>query len=300
MCSAFTLIEVMVATVTALILGALVLSYIRVSAILLVKNLSTNQSNAELRTALDQMGERVRCALTMPVLIDTSGKEISRLPEGGSIGDSTPAAGVYYDRLLGEPYVVTHPGGSGLEATANRVVIKRSSSLYASPPIPAPGDVLLIESAPVGTRPLVASVSSGSDHGGLQTITVTFASALGSKISWNSAQPKVARLIRREALLVMSNGTRRELRRYPSFEPMPNLNDSKKYRVISSQLGAQGNETTPFTITTADSFGRRVLKLDLRVRVRGSERVLASKEIAEFSGFMRAQTVIPMRMRPKQ
>ncbi|MDB6175222.1 MAG: hypothetical protein JWL59_4533 [Chthoniobacteraceae bacterium] len=297
--SAFTLAEVAVGMAVGIIAGTMALSYMRTSAILLAKNISANRSNNTLRNAIDSMGDRLHGALTMPVLIDTTGSVVSSLPANGTVGDSQPAAGVFYDRLIGDPYVLIHPGGAGLLASDSSVSLKRSISPYASPPIPAPGDVLLIESAPAEMRPRVATVNAGAVNGNVQTIALTFTSSLGSAISWSVSRPKVARLVHREALLVMPSGTRRELRRYPTFEPMPSLNDSTKYSVISNEIGSQGAEETPFYLTTTNAFENKLFKLDLRVRVIGYERVLATKEANQFSAFMRVQTVIPIRSRPK-
>ncbi|MES2572160.1 MAG: hypothetical protein V4710_19145, partial [Verrucomicrobiota bacterium] len=223
---------------------------------------------------------------------------------------SPAAAGICYDRLLGEPYVVTHPGGAGLGATTTTLKVTFSTNIYASPPIPTRGDVLLIDSAPAGLRPVIETVTKDGavTAAGLQAVTLTFSSPLGKTISWDAGRPKTARLIRREALIVMPAGTRNELRRYSWFEapvPAATLTDPTKYSVLTRQVGTKGAELTPFSImstvtaTSSATVTDKLVNLDFRIRAGGFEKVLANKEVNDFSTFVRVQTVLTSRLRPR-
>jgi len=284
--AAFTLTEMMVALGVGVVVSLLAYAYLRTSTLLVAKNISMNLSNNDLRGSIDQMGDRVQGAVNVPVLINTAGAVTA-----------APSAGVYYDRLLGDPYIVTHPGGNGLTAAATSVTVTRSTDVYASPPIPQAGDVLVIDGAPTTLRPRVSSVTTFAAGANLQGITITLTAALGAVINWDSAQPKTSKLIRREALIVMPAGTRPQLRRYHSFETTTNLNDPATYAVISRAVGNQGAEVTPFSIVTAGLD--RLLSIDFRVRTAAFDQVMMGKEINDFSSYMRVQGVVPSRQRPK-
>ncbi len=283
---AFTLAELLTAMSLGIVVSALAYSYLRTGTILLAKNVSTNFTNNEVRGSLDQISDRVQSSVNVPVLINTSGA-----------ATTSPAAGVYYDRLLGEPYVVTHPGGNGLAANATSVVLQRSTNVYASPPVPKVGDILLIDNPDSTMRPRISAVNAGPIVAGLQTITVTLATSLGTAIFWEASLAKTARLVRREALIMMPSGNRYQLRRYPTFEPIPTLSDATKYSVISRHGGNTGSEMKPFSITTAGLD--RLLNIDFRVRASGFENALQNKEASGFSNYMRVQSMIPSRQRPK-
>ena len=269
-----------------LVVSGLAFSYLRTGTILTAKNVTTNLTNNELRSSMDQIADRIQSAISVPVLINTVGASVS-----------SPAAGVYYDRLLGEPYVVEHPGGSGLASSATSLVLRRSMNDYASPPIPKVGDVVIIDNPDFDLRPRVSAVSTAAVSGGLQKITITLAAPLGTSIVWEAAQLKTAKLIRREALIMMPSGNRYQLRRYDSFETTTNFNDATKYTVISRHGGNIGSEITPFSITSAGLD--KLLNVDFRVRASGFENVLAKKEASSFSNYMRVQCMIPSRQRPK-
>ncbi len=282
----FTLVELLTAMTVGLVVSGLAFSYLRTGTILLAKNVTTNFTNNEVRGSLDQIADRIQSAVTVPVLINTSGAETT-----------SPAAGVYYDRLLGEPYVVSHPGGSGLVASATSVVLQRSTNAYASPPIPEVGDVVVIDNPDATLRPRISAVNAGTISAGLQSFTLTLAASLGTAITWEASQVKTAKLIRREALIMMPAGSRYQLRRYGSYETTTNLNDATKYAVISRHAGNLGTEMTPFSITEAGLD--KLLNIDFRVRASGFENVLQNKEVSSFSNYMRVQCMIPSRQRPK-
>lgn len=284
--SAFTLTEVIVAMAVGVVVSLLAYAYLRTGTLLVAKNVSTNLSNNDLRGSIDQITDRLQGSINIPVLIDTSGSPTA-----------SPAAGVYYDRLLGDPYIVTHPGGSGLSAAATSLTVTRSTDAYASPPIPQAGDVLLIDGAPANLRPRVSSVTTAGAGAGLQAITITLSAALGSAVTWDSAQPKTSKLIRREALLVMPGSPRPSLRRYHSFETTTDLTDPTKFAVISREVGNLGAEVTPFSLVPVGLD--TLLNIDFRVRAVGFDLVMNGKEVNGFSSYMRVQSMVPSRQRPK-
>jgi prepilin-type N-terminal cleavage/methylation domain-containing protein len=284
--AAFTLTEMMVALGVAVVVSALAYAYLRTGTLLVAKNVSMNLSNNDLRGSIDQIADRLQSAVNIPVLVNTSGA-----------ASASPAAGVYFDRLLGDPYIVTHPGGSGLGSSATTLTITRSTSAYASPPIPQAGDVLLIDGAPSTLRPRVSTATIAGASGGLQSLSITLTAALGTAIPWDATQAKTSKLVRREALIVMPGNPRPSLRRYHSFETTTDLTDATKFAVVSREVGNQGAELTPFSLVTAGLD--TLLNIDFRVRAIGFDNVMSGREINGFSNYMRVQSMVPSRQRPK-
>lgn len=296
--AAFTLTEVLVACAVWCILGIAVFGFIQVATVLFTKNISTNYSHNKLRAALEEITDRVQTTVDLPTLITSSGTAVTT----GS------AAGIFYDRLLGDPYVVASQG-IGLSATTTNITLTYSTNVFVTAATPNPGDVLLIDGGVVTSgsttttlRPMVSSVIMGTLNAGLQTISIALTAPLGSAITWDSSTVKAAKLVRREALIVRSNGSRNELRRYPSFESLmklsnPNLDDSTQYFVITDQIGTNSSDGTPFSETVSGQGGT-LLNLDLRIRGTYVNNYLANKEANEFSNFARIITISPLRQRP--
>src|SRR5262245_51418874 len=91
-----TLVELVMYCLLAGAVGLIVYGTLRTSSTLSTKNASLNRSHDELRSALDRLASNLRMARNVPTLLNTSGAVVS----------SGPAAGVRYDRILGEPYVL--------------------------------------------------------------------------------------------------------------------------------------------------------------------------------------------------
>ncbi|MDB6174941.1 MAG: hypothetical protein JWL59_4252 [Chthoniobacteraceae bacterium] len=281
------MVELLVSISMGVMISGLAFCLMQTGAPLLAKNISINYSHNSLRRSLDALGEGVQCSFYVPKLIDTTGAPAV-----------SPAAGICFDRLVGDPYVITHPGGEGLSAAATSITLTFSADAIASPPLPKSGDVLIIDDAPDKLRPRVARVTGGAVEGAVKTVTITLDSALGTAISWDPAFSKGAKLVHREALIVMPNGARRELRHYRSFEPVPALNDVANYALISNQVGTSNSDITPFSIRTVGLD--RWLDIDLRVRTSGFENRMAKQEFNEFSNFVRVQTMMTPRLRPQK
>jgi hypothetical protein len=62
----------------------------------------------------------------------------------------------------------------------------------------------------------------------------------------------------------MPSGSMYELRYYPSFESVANLNDPTQYYLVSNQVGTSASDITPFSIATLQ--GGTFVKLSLCMR----------------------------------
>ncbi len=303
--SAFTLVEILVALGVLSVVGTVAMSYMGSQTFLFAKNTSLNQSHASVRSELDRLTNELQQAQSPPILTDTSGVATG----------VTPAAGLQFDRLVGDPYVIAYPGSPGLAATDTSVTVTRSTNILASAPIPRPGDVLLID-PPTGApiRAQVASVAAGviDAKAKRQLITLTFVAPLGVAIDWRNPpdtppQQKTAKLVRREAFIVMPSGDRNELRFYQSFEPLPPvtlaaiLNDPSQYIVItdavSTAVPVSGPaDATPFSIDTTG--GNRLVTANLGTQAQDYVNSLANKQAANsFNTFVRITTTLPSRQR---
>ena len=290
---AFTLVELLIASAVGMVVVGMTYSFSWAGTILLAKNLATNLSNNELRGALDEIGDRVQSANSVPVLVDATGAATS----------TTPNVGAYYDRILGDPYIITHPGGAGLAVGATSLTVTYSSNTYAALPAPAIGDVLIIDGVAATVRPRITAATAPTGTT-VKSSTLTFTPALASAISWLATAPKPSLLVHREAFMVVAKGSRYELRRYNSFEPVPTLSDTTKYKLLSNQVGSVGTEVTPFSIksvATVSALGTttdRLLEIDFRIRALGWENALHSYEKDYFSNYERVKVIIPSRLRP--
>lgn len=285
----FTVVELMIASSIGLAVLAVAFSFMQSSGVLFAKSSSINQSHIGARGALERLTDSLQRANALPTLIDTAGN-----------ATTSPAAGLSFDNFRGTPYVITHPGGSGLASSATSVTITRSTHARAAPPLPAVGDSLLIDTTSATVlRARIASVTVGATDtvNQRQTLTLTLSAPLGTNITWSASDPKTADLVRREAFIVMPAGGRNELRYYRTFEPLPALNNAANYSVISNQLGTQGLEGTPFTITTTGSD--TVVGGNLTSRSGDYSNYLAHKQTSGFNTFLKLNTVLTSRMRPK-
>ena len=304
--ASFTLVEVLVAVSVLAVMGTVAMSYLRSEALLFAKNMSLNQSHASVRSVLDRLTNELQQTQSPPILVDTNGAPTV----------VTPAAGLQFDRLVGDPYVIVYPGSPGLAATDTSVTVTRSTGPLSSAPIPVPGDVLLID-PPTGStiRAQVASVGAAINAGPQrQSITLTLSAPLGTAVDWrnppdNPPQQKTAKLVRREAFIVMPSGSKNELRFYQSFEPLPPLtlaailNDPSQYVVItdavSTAVPADATlpaDATPFSIDTTG--GNRLVKANLATQALDYVNSLANKQAANsFDTFIRIKATLPSRQR---
>ena len=286
--AAFTLMELVIYLGFAVAISGVGYSFLTGQTTLYAKNMSIVRSHTNLRSTLDRLVNNLQQANGLPVLISTTG--------GTS---AAPASGLYYDRYLGDPYVVTHPGGTGLAAGATTLTVTRSTVALASPPLPAPGDALLLDAAPTPVRAIIATSTPGVINGTTQrqTIVITLSSGLSTAVTWTASQIQTSRLVHREAFIVVPVGDKSELRFFQNFEPMPTLSNAANYTVVSNQLSTQSGETTPFSIDTVGSD--KLVRASLFARSTDYSTVLANKQLNNFNTFVRLSTSLPSRLRPK-
>lgn len=292
----FTLTEIMVAMVILGVVGIMVTSFTVTQTWLYAKNTALNTSHRAARRALDRLANELQLSQTLPALIDAAGNSTA----------SANAAGVSYDRLVGAPYKVQHPGGAGLTAAATKITVTRSTNFYASPPLPQAGDVLSLDQ-PTGNpiRAQVASIriTNTDVPRALQTIELTLASPLGTDLSWDSSQTKTAPLVRRQAFIVVPSGARNELRFYQTFEPKPAISDPTAYVVITAEISTvklpdgTRRDVTPFSVDT--STGDKLVKANLRLQAPDYLNSLATRQANSFNTFVQIDVTLPSRLRPK-
>jgi hypothetical protein len=280
----FSIVETLMGAAAAMIVGVGIFSILNTSMMLSARNLALNVTNNSLRGSLDRVEQLLQQADTMPVLIDTSGNAATG-----------PAAGVRFDRYVGAPYVMTVPS-TGLPATTTSLTLVRSTDSLASPPIPAVGDVVRIDGESSTLRPRVSAISTTPADGLLhQTMTATLASSLGTAVT-GSSTTLTAKLVRNVALIVMPNGTKRELRYYPSFDLTTNLNDTSKYSILTDQVGMQSDDATPFTLITNQS--KSFVNMSFRVRSNRFDQRLMGKQSDQFNTFARVDVQIRPKVNP--
>lgn len=284
-----SILELVIYFGIAVIISGVAYSFLRSAMTLYAKNMSIVRSHDNLRTVLDRLSNNLAQANSLPVLINTSGAV-----------SAAPAAGLYYDRFLGDPYVITNSSGTGLSASDTTAILTRSTVALASPPAPAAGDAVLLDDPNGAVRALITSVVPGAVNGGTnrQPFTLTFSAALGRAVAWTAPEIRAAKLIHREAFLVVPAGDRSEFRYFQNFEPMPVLTNPANYTVISNQISVLAGETTPFSI---DTIGvDRIVRASLFARSTDFSTWLANKQANEFNTFVRLNAALGSRLRPKQ
>lgn len=287
--SGLTVMEMTFYMAIGIILSYVTYSFMTSAMVLYAKNMSIVHSHTNLRSVLDRLNNSLQQANNRPVLIDTT----------GNAAVTASAAGLYYDRFLGDPYVVTNASGSGLPSNTTTLTITRSTHPLASPPIPVPGDALLISNPSGNVRALIATSTPGVVSGGTQQqpITLTLTAALGTTIGWTAPEVRTATLVHREAFLVVPAGNQSEFRFFKDFEPVPSLANPANYTVISNQLSSLTGETTPFSLDTLGTD--RIVRASLFARSTEFSTYLTNKQAYNFNTFVRLNTVLASRLRPQ-
>lgn len=278
------MIELMVSGMVSCAVGVAVFAFLNAGMFLTAKNLSLNLTSNQMRTSLDRVEQILQQGDSNPVLIDATGATVN----------GVAAAGVKLDRFVGGPWVVTTSGGT-IAANSTSLTLTRSTNAIASPPVPVTGDIIRIDGTATTLRPRVnGAPTANSTNAGAQrnTVTLPLASSLGTAVTTTTGV-LTAKVIRQVAFIVMPNGSRRELRYYPSIETTSNLNDATKYTVITDQLATQSADVTPFTLATVS--GETFVNFSLRVRAANNDNRLRNKQSDEYNTFSRVDSF----MRPK-
>jgi type II secretory pathway pseudopilin PulG len=299
----YTLAELCVMIGVVTIVGLLAYSLLVSSTSLLAKNISLNSSNVAVRASLDRIYSDLNQANRLPTLINDDGT-----PAAGA----GPAAGIVFDRYLGGPYIVGNPG-TGLPPSTTTLNLFYSTDPLASPPDPAPNDVIVVN----GTTRLVTSSSTASNSftspsptplpnpGRMATVTLqdtlgTYTNPAGTGISWAPGTQQTAYIVHRQAFLVVPvNGISgpAELRMYPDAQGLTNFNDPTKYAVLSHNIGTKTVngllEHQPFSVVTQN--GASYLNIAMRVEDQHYNKRLATQQANEFNTFLRIDSLF----RPK-
>jgi len=282
---AFTLVEVMIALSVAVVVGLAVFTSVNTAMFMTARNLSVNLTNNSERKSLDRIEQVIQQANTMPVLITTTGAAAT-----------SPAAGVSFDYYLGGPYVI-NATGSTVPASTTSLTIVLSTNVVASPPIPNPGDVLMINGAPSSIRALISTVVVGSTNASLQqTITITLANQLGAAVSIPSSGILTAYLVRKVAFIVMPGGNGNELHYYGSYETTTNLSNPTSYVLLTDQVGLLTGAATPFSLVQLQSAS--FVHLSFQVRSNQFDQRLNGKQADQFNTFARVDVYIRPKINP--
>jgi hypothetical protein len=282
------LVEVLISMALAAVIAGIGYSFLRSASVLFSKNMSIVHSHTGLRSALDRLSNNIQQTNSLPVLINANGSP-----------STAPAAGLFYDRFLGAPYVITNSSGTGLSASTTTLTLTRPTAALASPPVPVAGDALLIDDPNGTVRALVSSSTAGPANASLlQTITLTLSAPLGKAVIWSAPEIRTAKLVHREAFLVVPTGNKAELRFFKNFEPVPNLTQPASYSVVSNQLSSAPGETTPFSIDTIGAD--KIVRANLCARSPDYNLWLSNKEGNNLNTYVRLNASLGPRLRPRQ
>lgn len=294
----FTLAEICIGLAVVSIVGGVAYSLMISSTTLLAKNLSLNSSSIITRGALDRIYSELNYSNRQPALINA---------DGSAVSGNGPAAGIIFDRYLGGPYVVGNPG-NGLAANATTFKLFYSTDPWASPPLPAVNDVVIMDGS---SRALVSSCSTPASPSAPtpsplptpgQMVTVTLQKSLGNytvppvssgtAIPWSSLTQQTAYLVHRKAFVVVPIGGTNgpgELRLYPDAETVTDYSDPSKYVVLTRSVV----EKTPFSLVTANNA--TFINIAMRIEDQQFNKRLASQQANEVNTFQRVDSML----RPK-
>ena len=294
-CFAFTLVEMMIATGIFTIVALVGYLLISSSSVLLAENISLNHTNTTVRGSLD----RLSAELNQAVQYSTVANGQTVLSPGTLLNSdsstytgSGSAAGILFDRFIGGPFVA-NDSSTSIATNATSFALSASKTSFTSPPTPQVNDVAILQSD-TSQRPLIRSVSSStSGTNNLYTVTVT--PAFATAITWVSGMKETAYLVHRKAIIVVPNGANYEMRLYPDAESLStsNYNNSSSYVVLTTDIGKNSGENTPFSLSTQN--GSTFLSIAMRVNDQLYNNYLATRQATEFNTFLRADAM----MRPR-
>lgn len=283
--AAFTLVETIIYAAMGCIVSLVSFSALRSTAVLAVKNTNLNRSHDDLRSAYDRLARHLLAAHNVPTLVDASGATVA----------SGSAAGFSFDRSTGGPYVLDPPSAAGtLASTASTLSVWISTATIARAPIPQVGEILIIPTGSGNIRASIADVTpkTVTVDGTPRKITLTFTAPVGKSLSWGANEPQSATLVRPEAFIVKGS----ELRYYPIFKPLPDLNNPANYKTLTDQLSTQSGEQTPFDVT--DFNGDKILTSTLQVRERKNAAWIQDDQANNYNTYFQLHVNLPSRLRP--
>jgi type II secretory pathway pseudopilin PulG len=289
---AFTIVELLIGTSISLLVGLFIAYTLVTGSLLFAKNTATNLSHNSLRNAIDRMEQDITRANGGFTLVSPTGAVIT----------SGQAAGVVFDQVIGNPYIVTAPTANGIIATTASITITRSTATADStPPLPTTDDVLLLDGGETA-RLRVASTAAGGKSGNQQPITVTLTNAVGKIIDWSPPVVKYCKLIRKCAYVVVPVAGRNELRYFPAAEAIINFSTATNYTLVDENFGTDAGDSTPFSTTvltgtaSKGSGTRDFLKMTVRIRIQGYDQFLQKREANNFSSAQRVEFLMSPRI----
>lgn len=308
----FTLVELSMYMLLSTILALGCYSYFRSIGMLTNKNAALNRSHDDLRMSFDRMAHILSKANNIPTLLTATGATTA----------TGPAAGLKFDEVIGDPYVLDPPTTAGsIASTATTITLWRTTNPLAGVNNPAPNaaigstvditnlSMVLLIPLPNGTnlkkkitKINSSAVTNSADlSAGKQQMTLTLDSALGTPLSWNANEPQLVKIVRTEAFLVVPNPNtgRNELRLYKSFEPVPtDLLDKNSSVVLCDQIGTATGEGTPFEIVDYNG-GDKIVKSTLRVKERAGSGGFMADEENNYNSYFQLHINLPSRLRPR-
>lgn len=292
--NAYTLVELMIGASISLFVGLFIAYTLVTGSILFAKNTATNVTHNSLRTAIDRMEQDLTKANGGFTLVSPTGAVVT----------AGQAAGVVFDQVIGNPYIVTPPTANGIIATTSSLTITRSTNPLASPMIPQVDDVLLLDGGETA-RLRVANVSVGANSGAplyQQPLTITLTSAVGKVIDWSAPIVKYCKLVRKCAYIVIPATDKNELRYFPTAESILNYATAANYVLVDDNVGMDAGDSTPFsraTVTGTAAKGtaaRDFLRMTVRMRTRGYDQSMLKREANKFSSSQRVDFVMTPRI----
>ena len=282
----FTLPELIIACFFAGGVTLLAFQALRADGSLPGKDFSIDPSQETVRSTLDRLENHIRASRSVPTLLNADGKPAA----------SGPAAGIRYDRILGEPYVLTPVAGAeSLRASAASVSVWRSMDERALDPIPAAGDAVIIDTPTGQARATVSGVIAEPPIGDRQRLTFAFAGGLGKPLTWSAQQAPRVRLVRHEAFIVVPVNGKHELRYFPSFETAGDVHNPAHYTVITDQIGTEAGDETPFRLV--DVRGDENPQPNVRVQTADYNRWLTGKQSGECNTAFRMDLIVATPLR---
>jgi type II secretory pathway pseudopilin PulG len=249
---AFTLVEIMVATVLVGAVGMIMFSVMITTMKLSTKNVVTNLSNHHARQTLDRIGEIVRYAQDTPVLINANGTTAS----GGT------SDGLFVKNSQGGPYVFKNSNGQAdADIPADAKTFNVEFATAAGLKAPEVGDFF---SVALATQPQLEVVSVGNPtvSGSISKVHITTRQALGEIAKVSSYTAWASRYRKEAFIFVQSGSTYSDLRHYGRITATTDYTDSASYKVVASgfqKLGGQPWFTIGVTVDGTQSATLRAL-----------------------------------------
>ena len=253
--SAFTLVELLVATCISAVLGLILYGVASEALVNFARNISINRSYSNARQSLDRIAIAMQSAGHVPILVDATGTDIV----SASVGSL--AAGIRFWRYSSSPqYYINTPA---LTDTVLTLSLVKPATTNVAIPAPAVGDMITI---PVlGFQAPVTGVSASGS-----TAVLTFASNVAANTSPTLTAAALATAATAAAAATTVNNkmtcldwtscafiaVNNQLRYFPKFIPSDmtgstNVNTPANYQILTYLTATKGATATPLPF----SFG---------------------------------------------